>query len=60
MNSEGLPRRIKVNLEMAPTSEAMREASIYRISQEQEISLEEAEVVYDRLLEKIQRALNNS
>jgi hypothetical protein len=60
VSTDELPRRIKADVGPMPGPEAMREASIYRISEEQEVSFADAEQIYDRLLDRIHQALNNS
>lgn len=59
MNSE-LPRRIRADVGPIPDSDMLRLVAITRISEEQQITFEEAEVIYDRLLDRIQAALDAS
>lgn len=57
MTSE-LPQRIVVDMHiLEPRSDIMRMAQIHRISEEQEVSLEEAAVILDRLLDNISKAI---
>lgn len=62
MNSDGVPvRRIKVDMHvLEPNSDIMRMAQIHRISEEQEVSLAEAEIILDNLLDKISKAIKKS
>lgn len=60
MSTDGLARRIKSDVGYIPTSEAMYEAAIFRISKEEKVSIEEATEIYESLLVRIHKALHKS